>query len=93
MYASVDPEHQYDRPEGPYPPQLPIPVAELTSQPRTMKAPFRNPGIQGNPATPTDASKLAFVQRLVILPVGSSDGSPVPPCTGTIAIDGVKLYR
>lgn len=92
-FASVDPEHQYYRPDGPYPPQSPILAAEVTSQSRTIKAPFRNAGIQGNPATPTDTSKLAFVQWLLIVPVGSSDGSAVPPCNGAIAIDDVKLYR
>jgi hypothetical protein len=93
VFASVDPEHQYYRTEGPYPPQSPIPTAELTSQPRTIKAPFRGAAIAGNPATPTDASKLAFVQWLVIVPVGSGDGSAVPACIGTLAIDDVKLYR
>ncbi len=93
VFASVDPEHQYYRAEGPYPPESPIPTAELTSQPRTIKAPFRNAGIPGNPATPTDASKLTFLQWMVIVPVGSSDGSAVPACTGTLAIDDVKLYR
>jgi hypothetical protein len=93
VYASVDPEHQYYGPEGPYPSQTPIPVSDLTSQPRTITASFRNPGIQGRPATPTDPSKLAFIQWMVIVPVGSTDGTPVPPCTGSMVIDDVKLYR
>jgi hypothetical protein len=93
VFASVDPEHQYYRVEGPYPPQLPIAADALTSEARTFKAPFRNPGIQGNPTTPVDGSKLAFLQWMVIVPVGSIDGSPVPPCTGTLAIDDVMFYR
>lgn len=93
VYASIDPEHQYYRPEGPYPPQLPISAADVTAQPRTFRAPFHDPGIPGNPATPTDASKLSFMQWLVIVPVGSIDGTPVPPCNGSLAIDDVKLYR
>jgi hypothetical protein len=93
VYASVDPEHQYVGRDGPYPPQTRIAAAELTSQPRTIRAPFAQADIAGRPATPTDASKLAFVQWMVIVPVGSSDSSPVPPCTGKLVIDDVKLYR
>lgn len=91
QFASVDPEHQYLGPDGAYPPQTRI--AEVTSEPRIIKAPFRNADIPGRPATPTDASKLAFVQWMVIVPVGSSDGTPVPPCAGSLVIDDVKLYR
>jgi hypothetical protein len=91
QFASVDPEHQYLGPEGAYPPQTRI--AEVTSAPRTIKAPFRNADIPGRPATPADPSKLAFVQWMVIVPVGSHDGSPVAPCTGNLVIDDVKLYR
>jgi hypothetical protein len=92
-YASVDPEHQYYRPGGPYPPQKRIAPAELTAEPRTITASFSNPESPGNPATPTDASKLVFLQWLVIVPVGSDGGEAVPPCTGTLRIDDVKLYR
>jgi hypothetical protein len=92
-YATVDPEHQYYQPEGPYPPQTKISPAELTSTSRSIKAPFQGSAIQGNPSTPTDASKLAFVQWLVLVPVGADDGTAVPPCTGNLVIDDVKLYR
>jgi hypothetical protein len=92
-YESIDPEHQYYRAGGPYPPQTRIPSSDLTSQPRTIRAPFHNPDYPGNPPTPTDASKLASIQWLVIVPVASHDGSPVPPCTGSIVVDDVKLYR
>lgn len=94
VYASVDPEHQYRGPEGPYPPQTRIPVADLSSQSHTIKAPFRDPGIQGNPATPVDPSKIAFIQWLVIVPVGGSiDGRDVPSCNGSVVVDDIKLYR
>jgi hypothetical protein len=92
-YASVDPEHQYYRPGGPYPPQKRIAAAELTAEPRTITASFGNPESPGNPATPTDAGRLAFLQWLVIVPVGSDGGEAVPPCTGTLHVDDVKLYR
>ncbi len=91
QFGSVDPEHQYLGPDGPYPPQTRI--AEVTSEARTITAPFRKPDIEGRPATPVDASKLAFVQWMVIVPVGSMDGTPVPPCTGKLVIDDVKLYH
>ena len=92
-YASVDVEHQYYRAGGPYPPQKRLSPADLTPQPQTIKAPFLKPDDPGNPAVPTDPSKLLFVQWLVMVPVGSHDGSPVPPCTGSITVDDVKLYR
>ena len=92
-YASVDVEHQYYRAGGPYPPQKRLSPADLTPQPQTIKAPFLKPDDPGSPAVPTDPSKLLFVQWLVMVPVGSHDGSPVPPCTGSLAIDDVKLYR
>jgi hypothetical protein len=91
-YASVDPEHQYYRAGGPYPPQKRISPEELTPEPRKIVAPFRNADTPGNPATPTDPGKLAFLQWLVIAPVAADDGS-APPCTGSIVIDDVKLYR
>lgn len=91
QFGSVDPEHQFITPDGPYPPQTRI--AEVTSEPRTITAPFRSPDIQGRPAKPVDASKLVFLQWMVIVPVGSHDGSPVPSCTGNLVIDDVKLYR
>jgi hypothetical protein len=91
-YASVDPEHQYYRVGGPYPPQTRISPEDLTAEPRKIVAPFRNAEIAGNPATPTDPSKLAFIQWLVIAPVAADDGS-APPCTGRIVIDDVKLVR
>lgn len=93
MYSSVDPEHQYYRVGGPYPPQKRISPDDLTSHPQKIVAPFRDSDIQGNPATPTDPSKLAFINWMVIVPVGSHDGSAVPPCDGSIVIDEVKLYR
>jgi hypothetical protein len=91
QFGSVDPEHQYLGPDGPYPPQTRI--AEVTSDPRTITAPFGKSDIPGRPATPVDQGKLAFVQWMVIVPVGSQDGSPVPACTGNLVIDDVKLYR
>jgi hypothetical protein len=92
-YASVDPEHQYQRAGGPYPPQTRIAPSSLTAEPRTITAPFLRPDSPGNPATPTDAGQLSFLQWLVMVPVGSDDGTPVPLCTGSIVIDDVKLYR
>lgn len=92
-YESVDPEHQYYRAGGPYAPHKRISPADLTSDPRTITASFLNPEHPGNPATPTDPSKLAFIQWLVIVPVAPDDGSPAQPCTGSIVIDDVKLYR
>jgi hypothetical protein len=92
-FASVDPEHQYYRAGGPYPPQTRVAPSSLTSEATTITAPFLHPDTVGNPATPTDASQLAFLQWLVMVPVGADDGTPVPPCTGSIAIDDVKLYR
>lgn len=92
-FASVDPDHQYYRAEGPYPPQMRVSAGDLTAQPRTFKAPFATADIKGSPATPVDAGKLASLQWLVIVPVAPDDGSSVAPCTGTIALDDVKLYR
>jgi hypothetical protein len=91
-YASVDPEHQFYRVGGPYPPQMRLSPDEVTSTPRKIVASFRNPDIAGSPPTPTDPSKLAFIQWLVIAPVAADDGS-APPCTGSIIIDDIKLYR
>ena len=91
-YASVDPEHQYHRMGGPYPPQKRISPENFTSEPQKIVAPFRDVEIPGNPTTPTDPSKLAFIQWVVIAPVAADDGS-APPCTGSIIIDDVKLYR
>jgi hypothetical protein len=93
QYGSVDPGHQFVGPDGPYPPEMRVSTAGLGDQPRTITAPFAKPDIAGRPATPVDASRLAFVQWLVIVPVGSADGTPVPPCTGQLVIDDVKLYR
>jgi hypothetical protein len=92
-YASIDPEHQYYQDGGPYPPQKRISTDEVTSTPRTITAPFLNPEIQGNPATPVDASKLAAIQWAIIVPVAPEDGNAATPCTGKIFIDDVKLYR
>jgi hypothetical protein len=91
-YASVDPKHQYYRTGGPYPPQTRISPEDVKPEPRKIVAPFRGSDIPGSPATPTDSSKLAFIQWLVIAPVAADDGS-APPCSGSIIIDGVKLYR
>ena len=93
VYASVDPEHQYLGPGGHFPPQKSIAAADMTATPRQIKAPFSGSDIQGNPATPVDASKLAFVLWQFIIPVAPDDGSTVPPCTASIAIDDVRLYR
>jgi hypothetical protein len=91
-YASVDPEHQFYRSGGPYPPQTPISQDDVKSEPKKIVAPFRGSEIAGSPPTPTDPSKLAFIQWLVIAPVAADDGS-APPCAGTVIIDDVKLYR
>ena len=91
-YASVDPEHQFYRAGGPYPPQTRISQVDVKSQPKKIVAPFRGSEIAGSPPTPTDPSKLAFIQWLVIAPVAADDGS-APPCAGSIIIDDVKLYR
>lgn len=93
VFDAVDPEHQWRGPGGPYPPQRPIAATEVTAQPQTIMAPFANPGIQGNPATPAQASSLTAVQWIVVVPVGASDGTSLPACTGSLTIDDVKLYR
>lgn len=92
-YATIDPEHQYYQAGGPYPPQKKISADEVAAAPRTITAPFANPEIQGSPATPVDASKLAAIQWLIIVPVAPEDGNAVTPCTGKIFIDDIKLYR
>jgi len=91
-YASVDPEHQFYRAGGPYPPQTRFSQDDVKSQPKKIVAPFRSSDIPGSPPTPADPSKLAFIQWLVIAPVAADDGS-APPCAGSIIIDVVKLYR
>jgi len=91
-YASVDPEHQFYRAGGPYPPQTRISQEDVKSQPKKIVAPFRGSDIAGSPPTPADPSKLAFIQWLVIAPVAADDGT-APPCAGSIIIDDVKLYR
>jgi hypothetical protein len=91
-YASVDPEHQFYRAGGPYPPQTRISQDDVKAQPKKILAPFRGSDIAGSPPTPADPSKLAFIQWLVIAPVAAGDGS-APPCAGSIVIDDVKLYR
>jgi len=91
-YASVDPEHQFYRTGGPYPPQTPISPDDVKAAPKKIVAPFRGSEIAGNPSTPTDPSKLAFIQWLVIAPVAADDDS-APPCVGSVLIDDVKLYR
>jgi hypothetical protein len=92
-FASIDPEHQFYRAGGPYPPQQRVFAEDLTSAPQTINAPFARPDIQGNPATPVNPGKLAAIQWLVIVPVAPEDGSSATLCTGKIVIDGVKLYR
>jgi hypothetical protein len=92
-FAAIDPGHQYYEVGGPYPPQYRISPEDVTSSPRTITAPFSAPDIKGNPATPADASKLAALQWMAIVPVAPDDGSAVPPCTGKLSIDDVKLYR
>lgn len=93
QYGSVDAEHQFIGADGPYPPQMRISAADLSSQAKIVTAPFAKPDIAGRPATPVDAGKLVFLQWMVIVPVGSVDGTPVPPCAGKLVIDDVKLYR
>ncbi len=92
-YATIDPEHQYYQAGGPYPPQKRIAADEVAAAPRTITAPFMNAEIQGNPATPVDASKLAAIQWAIIVPVAPEDGNAATPCTGKIFIDDVKLYH
>jgi len=92
-YATIDPEHQWYQAGGPYPPQKKISADEVTSTPRTITAPFLNPEIPGSPATPVDASKLAAIQWLIIVPVAPEDGNAATACAGKIFINDIKLYH
>jgi len=92
-FAAIDPGHQFYEVGGPYPPQYRISPEDVTASPRTFTASFSSPDIKGNPATPADASKLAALQWMAIAPVAPDDGAAVPPCTGKLSIDDVKLYR
>jgi hypothetical protein len=101
QYATGDVEHQdvtmastfATGPVGSYPPQNRIAAGDLTSTPRTIKAPFVGSDIQGSPRTALDASKLIFTLWQFSVPVAAEDGGENPKCTGNITIDDIKFYR
>ena len=78
---------------GSYPPQFRIAPDDLTSTPRTIKAPFASPDIQGNPAAALDPTKLIFTLWQFTVPVAPEDDGGIEMCTGSVTIDNVRLYR
>lgn len=101
QYATGDVEHQdltlastfATGPVGSYPPQNRLAADEMTSAPRTIKAPFAVSDIQGSPPMRLDSSKLTTTQWQFTVPVAPYDDGGIQTCTGRITIDDIKFYR
>jgi hypothetical protein len=101
QYATGDVEHQdmtlgsafATGPAGSYPPQDRLAVDEMTSAPRTIKAPFVVSDIKGSPPAPLDPSKLISTIWQFTVPVAAEGASDNPICTGAVTIDDIRFYH
>jgi hypothetical protein len=101
QYATGDVEHQdmtlgstfATGLAGSYPPQNRLAADEMTSAPRTIKAPFVVSDIKGSPPAPLDPSKLISTIWQFTVPVAAEGESDNPMCTGAITIDDIRFYR
>jgi hypothetical protein len=101
VYATGDVEHEdvtksstfASGPEGSYVPQHKIAAEDLSTTPRTIKLPFANTDIRGNPPTPLDPAKLIFTLWQFVVPVAADGGSDSPPCSANLTIGDIKFYR
>lgn len=101
QYAIGDVEHQDAATGAPlatgapgsYPHQSRIAAEDLTSEPRTITAPFAHADIKGNPAKATDTTKLIYVLWFFIVPVATEGDGGNQVCTGDITIDDIRFYR
>jgi hypothetical protein len=101
QYATGDVEHQdmtlgsafATGPAGSYPPQNRLAVDEMTSAPRTIKAPFVVSDIQGSPPVLLDPSKLISTIWQFTVPVAAEGENDNPMCAGSVTIDDIKFYH